>query len=601
MILKNTKDLKQKILIPIVVFIVSCIILLHVLYASTSNYDEHIKTTTELNAITYSERLIENIDHGIDITNSLEQVIISNDGQINNFDTISANLLSSSIQSIQLAPDGVVTDIYPEAGNEAGKIDLINDSARGEISRYGRDNNVLIAQGPFSLKQGGNGIAIRNPVYITDSNSETHFWGFTIVIIRVPEIFSSTVQSLSNFGYDYCLSKTASPFDTEYKEIYSSGRTLINPVNYTFELGGCTWKLEVMPSNGWYDTSRTVILSLCGFGVVLLLTGLTFALLVLDGKRKQLKTISTTDFLTGLTNRTGLDEQLDIYSSEHKGEPCVCIILDIDNFKFINDIYGHATGDNALINLADSMREYFPDNSILCRNGGDEFCIILKNCSCSEVEDKITEFTNARRTFTYNDTEYDFSISAGYAEYPAQADNMISLMSNADAALYEVKLRGKHSCLSFDNNFDIHERAQLGFALKDISENVPCAFIIYKADINDDRILYANNEMINLAGCSDMNELMEFTHQSFNNLINDTERNKIISSIWNQVTPYETTHKKQDDFVLFNLNRKDGTTIPVYDHGRIVGNSIHGDVFYVIIIEADLIKNYEKHNLSQFQ
>ena len=98
--------------------------------------------------------------------------------------------MTDYIQSIQIVPDGVVSEIYPEAGSEAGKIDLINDESRGEICRYGRDNNLVTMQGPFNLKQGGIGIAIRNPVYLEGENGNTRFWGFAIVIIKVPDIFA---------------------------------------------------------------------------------------------------------------------------------------------------------------------------------------------------------------------------------------------------------------------------------------------------------------------------------------------------------------------------------------------------------------------------
>ena len=63
--------------------------------------------------------------------------------------------MSDSIESVQLAPNGVVTDIYPANENEAGKIDLIHDKDRGKISCYARDNHTIITQGPFKLKQGG--------------------------------------------------------------------------------------------------------------------------------------------------------------------------------------------------------------------------------------------------------------------------------------------------------------------------------------------------------------------------------------------------------------------------------------------------------------
>ena len=64
-------------------------------------------------------------------------------------------------------------------------------------------------QGPFDLKQGGQGIAIRNPVYLEGADGSPVFWGFTIVIIRVPEIFTESIQALTKFGYDYSLTKTA--------------------------------------------------------------------------------------------------------------------------------------------------------------------------------------------------------------------------------------------------------------------------------------------------------------------------------------------------------------------------------------------------------
>ena len=58
-------------------------------------------------------------------------------------------------------------------------------------------------QGPFQLKQGGVGITIRNPVYLENESGDKYFWGFTISIIRVPEIFSNSVNALEDFGYYY--------------------------------------------------------------------------------------------------------------------------------------------------------------------------------------------------------------------------------------------------------------------------------------------------------------------------------------------------------------------------------------------------------------
>ena len=100
------------------------------------------------------ERIKNEITNGIEITDVLKQLLISENGEINQFDTIAENIMSDSVESVQLAPAGIVTDIYPAEGNETGKIDLIHDKDRGEISIYARDHHTIVTQGPFELKQG---------------------------------------------------------------------------------------------------------------------------------------------------------------------------------------------------------------------------------------------------------------------------------------------------------------------------------------------------------------------------------------------------------------------------------------------------------------
>ena len=135
---------------------------------------------------------------------------------------------------------------------------------------------------------------------------------------------------------------------------------------------------------------------------------------------------------------------------------------------------------------------------LLGRNGGDEFCIFLPDCTCADVKEKLEEFTKLKRSFKYDGEEHQFTISVGYAEYPVHADKPSKLMRCADTALYEVKLRGKNGCMAYKNGLRMEIRTQLGFALKDVSENLPGAFIIYKADKNDDEILFANRSLSDL-------------------------------------------------------------------------------------------------------
>ena len=261
------------------VFIIGAIVVIALGYNAKKSQDELTRSKVELNAMTYAQYMQLDIMQGVNITNTLERVIISDDGEIQKFSEIAEDLMTDYVQSIQIAPNGVVTEIYPSAGNEAGKIDLIHDKDRGKISCYARDNNVITMQGPFNLNQGGSGIAIRNPVYLTDSNGGKEFWGFAIVIIRVPEIFSETIDGLSKFGYDLRLSKTASPWDQTYQEIYATGTGMTDAVSHEFDLGDRRWKLEVAPQNGWNGNQSLHFILVFGFLMLLLISGLIAVIL----------------------------------------------------------------------------------------------------------------------------------------------------------------------------------------------------------------------------------------------------------------------------------------------------------------------------------
>ena len=146
-------------------------------------------------------------------------------------------------------------------------------------------------------------------------------------------------------------------------------------------------------------------------------------------------------------NRHGYDERVTRYLKQNPDNHCVGVEFDIDDFKTINDMYGHAFGDVALKALSEEMQKFFDKNVILGRNGGDEFCIFLPDCTCADVKEKLEEFTKLKRSFKYEGEEQQFTISVGYAEYPVHADKPSKLMRCADTALYEVKLRGKNGCM----------------------------------------------------------------------------------------------------------------------------------------------------------
>ena len=572
--------MKKKNLVPLIVFLLGMCLVGFIVYKTDTHEKWQRRTTAQLNVSTYGERIKNEITNGIAITDALKQVLISENGDINQFDTIAENLISDSIESVQLAPDGVVTDIYPAEGNEAGKIDLLHDKDRGRISCYARDNHTIITQGPFELKQGGYGIAVRNPVYLNDENGQEYFWGFTIVILRVPDIFSDSIHALSGFGYEYRLSKTETPWSDTYKIVYQSDGQMTQPVSYDFTIGKENWTFEVTPESGWRNNTLIITVSTIFTAITLLLSGLTRVWLVSKENKNKFQILARTDSLTGIYNRYGFDESAEKMMDKNPKAHFVAALLDIDDFKFINDIYGHAYGDKALKSLANSMKTFFPSDALLGRNGGDEFCILLQNHTCEDAKELLQQFTRLPKTFSYKGKEQSFNISLGYAEYPTFAASRSQLIRYADAALYAIKLRGKNGCMAYREGLQSGIRKQLGFAFKDVSEHLPGAFIIYRADKDDDELFYANHEFLHMTGYKDMDELFRLTNKRFRSLIREDEQKQIESSIWEQIDS-----GNENDYIHFHLRKADGSYLSVLDHGRIVESQQYGRVFYVLFMD----------------
>ena len=294
--------------------------------------EEDARAKLELNAKIYTGRLTENIKNGIDVTNMLEQVLINGDGKISDFPRIAKSMQADYIQSIQLAPAGIVTEIYPAEGNEEGLGNLIDrEDARGISCRYARDHDVIITQGPFNLKQGGSGIAVRNPVYMEQANGQKTFWGFTIVILRVPELFAGTVAALSELGYDYRLSKTVSPTDPRFQEVYSFGAALPdNAPAYIFAVADNKWRLELATDAAAYNASDVYLLP----GLMLLI----FILLAIVTRF----VIKRNEYLEEQKHRQAMEEALRAAEAANNAKT-----------KFLNNMSHDIRTMNAIIGFTD--------------------------------------------------------------------------------------------------------------------------------------------------------------------------------------------------------------------------------------------------------
>lgn len=166
---------------------------------------------------------------------------------------------------------------------------------------------------------------------------------------------------------------------------------------------------------------------------------------LLQSKATQLEQLATVDKLTSLYNRVKFEQKLKDEMSRvqrYKSEPFSIVLFDVDNFKQINDTYGHITGDIVLQRIAGVVKNTIRTTDLGCRWGGEEFIIIypLTNISqAAEASEKIRKQIN-ELTF---DSIKNVSCSFGVAQFESD-DTMQSLLARADQAMYKAKKSGKN-------------------------------------------------------------------------------------------------------------------------------------------------------------
>jgi len=156
--------------------------------------------------------------------------------------------------------------------------------------------------------------------------------------------------------------------------------------------------------------------------------------------RSELERLALHDPLTGLLNRRALDERLaiELARSRRTGEPLGFAMIDVDDFKAVNDSRGHAGGDAALKSLANVMRATVRETDIPARFAGDEFALIMPNTDRISAIVLMDRFYAALRAA-------DLACSTGIAFVPADAGDERKLLEAADAGVYIAKRSGKNA------------------------------------------------------------------------------------------------------------------------------------------------------------
>lgn len=483
--------------------------------------------------------------------------------------------MDNALRSIQIIQeDGTFTGYNQDADIRDFKNPM--DSSLHNLAREVRRSGNVSITPSMEVGNGLRDIVVLRPVFLPDDKGNRHFWGYILAIIDT-RIFLKDANVSNLEDQNILCSLIHTEGDGTVSEVYENGNYGEDSLVISREIYGDSWTLYLHPKGPWVNPWIIVVITWAG-----LLTALTLAVLARCNAR--FRRMGTTDPLTGVYNRTGGDWTVRHYLEAHQNEPALVMAVDIDNFKIINDVYGHEAGDEALCQFTRDMKETFGQSAVITRNGGDEFIIFCGYGWSRKAAEAIDCFTEKPHIITYKGKEIQFSASLGLARYPEQDRDYRNLCIKADYALYGAKLNGKSRWQEFDPDLRLKDtRTQLGFNLTDIGNEMPGAMAVYRAD--DRSILFASSTLVELMECDSLDDFMKYTKMSLDRIFPDSEKAAAEAAIDRQLENPANRHRFY--FITANILTKKGNLRPVEIRGHRSHNANYGDVFYIFLYEKE--------------
>ncbi|MCL2230857.1 MAG: sensor domain-containing diguanylate cyclase [Treponema sp.] len=393
---------------------------------------------------------------------------------VENFDIIAPSIVDDpAIRNILLAPNGIVTKVYPLAGNEGVLgLNFFSEGAGNKEAVMARDLGALVMGGPFNLVQGGKAIVGRLPVYIDTHEDEKKFWGLVSVTLDFPKVLEyAELEVFTTFGYTYELWRI-NP-DTNLRQVIDSGDKIVITesdyfTNYNYlekpiNIFNAEWFLRISPIKKWHQFPENIILIVAGICISVIVFLVMQNNYQLKNMQHVFELMAITDPLTGIFNRRHFLEivRIGIEKARRLKENCYFIMMDIDRFKLVNDTYGHQIGDKVLMDVSARIKADIRPYDLFARYGGEEFIIYASGITKKEVID-MTErlrLSLCTRKYVYDDISFMSSASFGIALI--EDTNLDKAIKQSDEALYTAKRNGRNCVVYFEEELINSEKPEI--------------------------------------------------------------------------------------------------------------------------------------------
>ena len=228
---------------------------------------------------------------------------------------------------------------------------------------------------------------------------------------------------------------------------------------------------------GMYRDMNQITKCIVNSNGVAMLLGTVQDISALKSAEQKIYKMAFFDELTGLSNRGHFHEQLktQVLLSHRSGDNFAVVFIDLDDFKGVNDSYGHEVGDTYLRTFATHIKASVRASDVTARLGGDEFCIVLHGV---KDKDEVARITELLLKFTQQIVEIGNhriqpKLSVGVSMYPEDGEDADELLKSADMAMYSVKQNGKHGYRFFDPKMvsETADRVKLEASLRQAIDN----------------------------------------------------------------------------------------------------------------------------------
>ena len=284
---------------------------------------------------------------------------------------------------------------------------------------------------------------------VTELSDEVLFeYNFKKDVLTLSERFTEL------YGLDHVIDSFRKDMSIHLKSIHPDDRKdTIEQLLRTRRVGANDIQFRLKDMNQEYQWCRVLYRAICDEnGGPFMAVGKIANINLFKKEIEQLAHESKTDSMTGAYNKMATKELVDEYINKHKTGAHMLLLVDVDDFKKVNDTYGHQCGDEVLINVISNLRKSYVSGEIIGRVGGDEFVVFI-----GEVQDKEQLIEKAQelrdllhQPYQHGEQLVPVSASVGVAMYPEGGTSYEELMYNADNALYEVKATKK-------GNFALYE------------------------------------------------------------------------------------------------------------------------------------------------